>query len=307
MERIPVDDLYVRTRKDFLRTPVLEVLGLKSPKRDPFTIRSEEHTAQLTAKDSSGVFGRAERYELLFQDILVDDLKHQQPVDVLSCTTTMEVGIDIGSLTAVALRTVPPRPDNYQQRSGRAGRRGAALSIIATFADNSPHESYVFENPARIIGVESSPPTIYVENLKITERHLNASLIQAFFQRQTGALLEQDAQKRSVFESLGTAQSFFSGEGPYSLKAFVMWIHEEIEGNAHSTADAIGEIIPPEVRSGLVSGNGPTWRSELVLHAASALVERLLAYRDRVNWNVPRDEEDNLLSSLLDRRISTHL
>ena len=65
-------------------------------------------------------FHEAEKYELEFQDVLIDKdatLGRDQPVDILSCTTTMEVGIDIGSLTAVAMRTVPPRPDNYQQRS----------------------------------------------------------------------------------------------------------------------------------------------------------------------------------------------
>jgi ATP-dependent helicase YprA (DUF1998 family) len=299
MQELASDDLYVKTRKDFLRKPALAIL---EKKRQPFTLRSEEHTAQLTAKDTGQVFGRAERYELLFQDILVGDLEHEQPVDVLSCTTTMEVGIDIGSLTAVALRTVPPRPDNYQQRSGRAGRRASGISLIVTFADNSPHETYVFENPAKMIGADPLPPTVYVENAKIAERHLNATFLQHFFQRPASgdpAQADEDARKWNIFESLGTARAFFLDAGPYSLAAFEAWAATDIFANSGGLADKIAQLVDPSLKARVKPAGGNTWRTDVVKDVCKAFITNLKMLKTKGKWDAATEEEDNLLSTLL--------
>lgn len=214
--------------------------------KEVFLMRAQEHTAQIGDKlDDSDLYSPAELYELQFQDMPVPDStsvlgerSSLPPIDVLSCTTTMEVGIDIGSLTCVALRSMPPHSANYQQRIGRAGRGSAEVSVALTWADNSAYAQQLFEQPKRLLNHPDTPPTLYMDNDRIKHRHFQASLLQLFMKRKPylrdllifdGMQDDDGSVTPSMVESLGMVERFFNDdEHAYAFPAFSDWVRNDV-------------------------------------------------------------------------------
>jgi len=120
-----------------------------------FRLHCEELTGQTDDEDR---ISRQRRFQEVF---LEDEIPPAVGVDLLSVTTTMEAGVDIGSLQAISLANMPPVRFNYQQRVGRAGRRGLGMSAVLTLCRGRSHDDYYFERPGLITA--EPPPTPYVD------------------------------------------------------------------------------------------------------------------------------------------------
>lgn len=125
----------------------------------------QEHTAQLERK-------QAKEYQNNFKN---------KKVNILSCSTTFEMGIDVGGLETVFMRNVPPTPANYVQRAGRAGRRKGSDAYILTYCGTGSHDYTYFSEPEKMISGVINPPCFNVLNKKIIVRHLMATSLGYFF------------------------------------------------------------------------------------------------------------------------------
>ncbi|MFM1963400.1 MAG: hypothetical protein RLZZ172_2245 [Bacteroidota bacterium] len=113
----------------------------------------------------------------------LEDKFQNGKINILSCSTTMEMGVDIGGISAVVMSNVPPSPANYLQRTGRAGRRGENKSLAFTICPANPIGSHVIENPQWALTHRISPPLLVFSSKVLVERHLNALLLGKFIRQ----------------------------------------------------------------------------------------------------------------------------
>lgn len=140
------------------------VAGVAKPR---FTsLKSEEHTAQIS-KDLAKT---------------IEEEFRAEGVNLLSSTTTFELGINIGDLQKVLLRNAPPTSANYIQRVGRAGRGKDKNAVCVTLCRRTKYDADAWNDPPRLMSGEVRPPTVFIQNKVIAQRHFNAAIFAKFLQ-----------------------------------------------------------------------------------------------------------------------------
>ncbi len=185
-------------------------------------MRVEEHTAQLDS-----IKGR--EYQDQFRD---------GRINVLSCSTTFEMGIDLGDLQAVVMSNVPPTVANYRQRAGRAGRRASGIAFILTWASERPHDQTYFRAPGEIIRGHMPVPHIALENPFILKRHVNAILLSAYLRYRREAGHTNLSTVGDFFDAQSTQQPHYDG-----IEKWLELRSDHIRQLLSNFADAIDQEI----------------------------------------------------------------
>lgn len=205
----------------------------------PRRLKAREHTAQIDENDRA-------KLETSFKE---------GSVDVLVCSPTLELGVNIGQLPSIVMRNAPPTPANYIQRAGRAGRT-LRTGFVSTFCGVQAHDRHVYDDPAWLVRGEFRPPRVSLSNDRIVQRHIRALALEELnadfswlmgdlladrqdptsldperLRRLTGQLREREAntarRAATLFREVPDAQQVVS-DFPSDLEAVVDAWHEQV-------------------------------------------------------------------------------
>ena len=196
---------------------------------------SEGDLQRIIAREHTGLLGRQQREALEASFQGGSDPGDGQPWDpnLLSCTPTLELGVDVGQLSSVFLCSVPPSPSNFVQRIGRGGRR-SGNAVDVTVANGRPHDLYFFEDPTEMIDGDIEPPGVFLGAVEVLLRQYVAYCFDRWI---AGGVSEEAVPPRlsTVLRGLDDENVF-----PHTWLSFVADHEEEL---FRGFVDLFGDVL----------------------------------------------------------------
>ena len=217
--------------------------------------RSAEHSAQQPSK-------RLRSYEDMFKN---------GDINVLNCSTTMEMGVDIGAIELVVNSNVPPSIASYRQRVGRAGRRDQPISVALTICRERPFDRRAFDDPAHYLALPLGPPRVRLESPAVARRHAHAFLLAEFLKSRADDALHARVGEFFGFETAPGATA------PW--REFLHWC-DATEARLLEHGEALAKIL---------SGTPVTSNRALFERAGAALTR--IAEERRAEWDALKQQE----------------
>lgn len=229
---LPTEGVPIRPESDYYGWKAIRDAGR-------FRLNCAELTGQTDRIDAQGRQAR-------FQGVFLSTGQHAEVpsadgIDLLSVTTTMEAGVDIGALSAVVLGNMPPTRFNYQQRVGRAGRRGNPVAIALTVCRGRSHDEYYFDQPDRITNDPTPEPYLAIDRREVLGRSLRAEVLRLAMPDIEKAMIDNGADftpTHNVHGAFGLA-----AEWPDARPHLVQWLldHRDL---VHSAGAALTDRTP---------------------------------------------------------------
>ncbi|NDK36718.1 DEAD/DEAH box helicase [Rhodovulum sulfidophilum] len=204
--------------------------------RNHYVARYREHPQMGIAREHTAAISSEIRSE-------IEEKFKAGEVNLLSCTTTMEMGVDLGDLESVLCKNVPPSIANYQQRAGRAGRRAQVAPIVLTTARSGRYDRAVFEKFSEYLAAQPIIPYLSLDNAGFFRRHQLSMLLARFLEhRLAGYTRTGSPRMRDVFADALTEEARKTFD-----TSFADWI-ERADPDLEAAAD-LATRLPPSLRS----------------------------------------------------------
>lgn len=184
-------------------------------------VYNRKKSPRIYASEHNGLLERQEREEV---ERSFKEHPNFNSVNALSATSTLEMGIDIGDLNVMGNTSIPPKPSNFLQRVGRAGRKSGSALVLNYAHSDARHDMFYYDEPLEMMEGEVQTPGCFLEAKDILRRHFYAYCIDSWTSANSAHKLPDQIRTLNLTEASLVDENFFINRIATYIKNNKEWL-----------------------------------------------------------------------------------